>query len=54
MFVLWMGGMADGFEEVRISGHTSNIFRRTTTGGIEQEWKSPCSRVVEPLFELIT
>ncbi len=52
MLMLWMGRVADGIEVVGISVRTSNIIRRTTTGGLEQEWKTIHRRVVEPFFEL--
>ena len=51
MFVLWMGGIAYGVEVFGIARRTADVFRRTTTGGLEQEGKSLCRRVVEPFFE---
>ena len=51
MFVLRMGGVADGIEVFGIAWRTADVFRRTTTGGLEQEGKSLCRRVVEPFFE---
>lgn len=52
IFVLRMGGVADGLEIVGVSRRTANVFRRTPTGGLKQQGKSLCGRVVEPLFEL--
>ena len=51
MFVLWMGGIADGVKVFGVARSTAYVFRRTTTGGLEQEGKSFCRRVVEPFFE---
>ena len=51
MFVLWMGGVADGFEVFGIARRTADVFRRTTTGCLEQEGKSLHRRVVKPFFE---
>lgn len=52
MFVLRMGGVADGVEIFGISRRTADVFRRTPTGGLEPEGKSLCDRVVEPFFEI--
>lgn len=52
MFVLRMGGVADGVEIFGISRRTADVFRRTPTGGLEREGKCLCGRVVEPFFEL--
>jgi hypothetical protein len=46
-----MGGVADGVEVFGITRSTADVFRRTTTGGLEQEGKFLCCRVVEPFFE---
>ena len=43
MFVLRMGGVADGCEVFGIAWRTADIFRRATAGGIEQEWEDPLS-----------
>ena len=51
MFVLRMCGVADGIKVFGIAWRTADVFRRTTTGGLEQEGKSLCCRVVEPFFE---
>ena len=51
MFVLRMSGVADGIEVFGVAWRTADIFRRTTAGGIEQEWKTVRWRVVEPFFE---
>ncbi len=47
-----MCGVADGIEVFGIAWRTAYVFRRTMTGGLEQEGKSLCRRVVEPFFEL--
>src|SRR6185369_11642194 len=52
MVVLRMSGVADGIEVFGIAWRTADIFWRTTTGGLEQDGKSLCRRVVEPFFEL--
>lgn len=52
MFVLRMGGVADGVEIFGISRCTADVFQRTPTGGLKQKGKSLCGRVVEPFFEL--
>lgn len=52
MFVLRMCGVADAIKVFGIAWRTADVFRRTTTGGLEQEGKSLCRRVVEPFFEL--
>ena len=52
MFVLGMGGIADGGEVFGIAWRTADVFRRTTTGGLEQKGKSLRRGVLEPLFEL--
>ena len=52
MFVLRMGRIADGIEVFGIAWRTADVFRRTTTGGLEQERKTLCRCVVEPFFEL--
>lgn len=52
MFVLGMAGVADGGEVFGIAGRTADVFRRTTTGGLEQEGKPLRRGVLEPFFEL--
>ena len=51
MFVLRMGEVTDCIEVFGIAWRTTDVFRRTTTGGLEQEGKSLCHGVVEPFFE---
>ena len=46
LFVRRMGGVADGTEVFGIAWRTADVFRRTTTGGLEQEGTSLCRRVV--------
>ena len=50
MFVLRMGGVADGVEVFGIAWRTADIFRRTTTGGVEQEWEDPLSSCCRTIF----
>ena len=52
MFMLRMGGVADGLEVFGIAWRASNILRRAAADGVEQEWETLCRRVVEPFFEL--
>ena len=52
MFVLGVGGVADGGEVFGIAWRTADVFRRTTTGGLEQEGKPLRRGVLEPFFEL--
>lgn len=47
-----MGGVADGLEVFGITRRTADVFRRTTTGCLEQEGQALCRGVVEPFFEL--
>ena len=51
MFVLRMFGVTDGIKVFGIAWRTADVFRRTTTNGLEQEGKSLCRRVIEPFFE---
>ena len=51
MFVLGVGGVADGGEIFGIAWRAADI-RRTTTGGLEQEGKPLRRGVLEPFFEL--
>ena len=50
MFVLRMGGVADGIEVFGIAWRTADVFRRTTTGGIEQEGKPLCRACCRTIF----
>jgi hypothetical protein len=50
MFVLWMGGVADGFEVFGITRRTADVFRRTTTGCLEQEGAGPLSWCCRTIF----
>ncbi len=52
MFVVRMGRVSDGFKVFGITRRTADVFRRTTTGGFEQEGKSLRRGVLEPFFEL--
>ena len=51
MFVLRMGGVADGIEVFGIAWRAADVFRRTAADGLEQEWQSLRRGVVEPFFE---
>ena len=52
LFVLRMGRIADGIEVFGIARRAADVFRGTAAGGLEQEGKLLCRRVVEPFFKL--
>lgn len=45
--MLRMGGVTDAIEVCGIAWRTAYVFRWTATGGLEQEGKFLCRRVVE-------
>lgn len=52
MFVLRMGGVADGIEVVGIPRRTADILWWTVADSIEQEGKTVGRHFVEPFFKL--